>query len=68
MEETFLKLSDEEFKSKFGKTKPDKDAIIIVSCKLGGRSAKAQGILTQLGYTKLVEWLVNVTWYKLKVF
>lgn len=50
LEETFLKLSMEEFKSKVGKTKPDKDAIIIVSCKLGGRSAKAQGILTQLGY------------------
>lgn len=57
MEETFLKLSTEEFKSKFGKTKPDKDAVIIVSCKLGGRSAKAQGILTQLGYKKLVKLL-----------
>lgn len=32
---------------------PDKDTPILVSCKAGGRSAKAAAALEQLGYTKI---------------
>ena len=32
---------------------PDRDAPIMVSCKAGGRSARAAAVLEQLGYTRI---------------
>ncbi|XP_012276319.1 thiosulfate sulfurtransferase/rhodanese-like domain-containing protein 3 isoform X3 [Orussus abietinus] len=43
-------LSDEEFKNKFLKPKPSKQTKIILSCKMGRRSATVQEELKQMGY------------------
>nr|CAI5851032.1 unnamed protein product [Callosobruchus analis] len=49
--ETALKdLTDNQFRDKFGREKPDKQSLIIYSCLKGGRSAKAQELSQQLGY------------------
>lgn len=34
---------------------PDKDTAIMVSCKAGGRSARAAAVLEGLGYTKIAD-------------
>lgn len=49
LEET-LKLSDAEFKERFGRDKPADEAEIIFSCKLGGRATKAAEIAIGLGF------------------
>lgn len=49
LEET-LKLPDEEFKARFGRDKPQNDAEIIFSCKLGGRATKASEVAQSLGF------------------
>ncbi|XP_058457050.1 uncharacterized protein LOC131434400 [Malaya genurostris] len=48
--EQALKLSDDEFKSKFGRSKPQSDTEIIFHCKLGGRAQKAADTAIGLGY------------------
>lgn len=49
LEET-LKLSEAEFKERFGRDKPTDDTAIIFSCKLGGRATKAAEIAIALGF------------------
>lgn len=49
LEET-LKLSESEFKGRFGRDKPTDDTAIIFSCKLGGRATKAAEIAIALGF------------------
>lgn len=49
LEET-LKLSDEEFKTRFDRDKPSNETEIIFSCKLGGRAAKAAEVAIALGF------------------
>lgn len=51
LEET-LKLSDEAFKERFGREKPQEDTALIFSCKLGGRATKAAEVAEALGFTK----------------
>lgn len=49
LEET-LKLPDDEFKTRFGRDKPQNDTEIIFSCKLGGRATKASEVAQSLGF------------------
>lgn len=49
LEET-LKLSADDFKSRFGRDKPADDTEIIFSCRLGGRAAKASEVASELGF------------------
>ena len=45
-----LELNDEEFKSKFGISKPQKDQKIGSHCMMGGRAGKAADALKELGF------------------
>lgn len=49
LEET-LKLPADEFKTNFGRDKPDNDTEVIFSCRLGGRAAKAAEVAKELGF------------------
>lgn len=49
LEET-LKLSADEFKSHYGRDKPNNDTEVIFSCKLGGRATKAAEVAQSLGF------------------
>jgi len=67
IENTF-NMSSEDFNEKFGRPKPNLNDSITVSCKMGGRSAKAQILLRGLGYTNVknysggwMEWEKNYT-------
>lgn len=51
LEET-LKLSEDTFKERFGRDKPNPDTELIFSCKLGGRATKAAEVASALGFTK----------------
>lgn len=41
------------FAAEVQRAAPDKDAAVMVSCKAGGRSAKAAAVLEQLGYRNI---------------
>lgn len=47
-----LKLSPEEFKSKFGREKPSSDTEVIFHCMKGGRAQKAMDAAIELGFKK----------------
>ena len=49
---TLLPLAD--VPQKIGEVQPDKDAPLLLHCAVGGRSARAAGWLTQMGYTNVV--------------
>lgn len=50
---TVLKdMPNEEFLSKYGREKPDKNTRVIFSCKSGKRSATACNISHQVGFKK----------------
>lgn len=44
--------SNEDFRGRFGREKPSKDAQIIFMCKVGIRSDKAAQTVTELGFRK----------------
>ncbi|XP_055534470.1 rhodanese domain-containing protein CG4456 isoform X2 [Wyeomyia smithii] len=48
--EQALQLSEDEFKAKYGRTKPQPDTEVIFHCKMGGRAQKAADIATGLGF------------------
>ncbi|XP_055702980.1 rhodanese domain-containing protein CG4456 isoform X2 [Phlebotomus papatasi] len=48
--EDSLKLSNEEFKEKYGRDKPAKEQEVIFHCRMGGRAGKATDIATALGF------------------
>ncbi|XP_053684047.1 rhodanese domain-containing protein CG4456-like isoform X2 [Sabethes cyaneus] len=48
--EQALQLSDDEFKAKYGRTKPNPETEVIFHCKLGGRAQKAADMATGLGF------------------
>ncbi|XP_058828563.1 uncharacterized protein LOC131688372 [Topomyia yanbarensis] len=48
--EQALKLSEDEFKAKYGRGKPQPDTEIIFHCKLGGRAQKATDVAVDLGF------------------
>jgi len=49
---TLLPLAD--VPQRIGEVVPDKDAPLLLHCAVGGRSARAAGWLTQMGYTTVV--------------
>ena len=49
---TLLPLAD--VPQRIGEVEPDKDALLLLHCAVGGRSARAAGWLTQMGYTNVV--------------
>lgn len=52
MENAFSTVSEETFKDKYGKAKPNKDFPLIFTCLMGGRAARAVDIAEKLGYKK----------------
>lgn len=52
LEDVFTNVSDETFKEKYGKTKPNKDFPLIFTCLMGGRAARAVDVAEKLGYKK----------------
>ncbi|XP_024139494.1 thiosulfate:glutathione sulfurtransferase [Oryzias melastigma] len=51
--ESAFKLPPEEFKSKYGKVKPEKDSDdLVFHCQMGRRGAMATTKVYQLGYSK----------------
>lgn len=52
--EESLKLSPDEFKSKFGREKPKPENEVIFHCKMGGRAARASLVAESLGFVKYV--------------
>lgn len=53
--DSFLKnCSNQEFEKKFGRSKPNKDSLIVFSCKSGKRAESATNAAMALGYSKLL--------------
>lgn len=52
IDDVFKNTSPDDFKAKYGRTKPGFDDPIIVSCRSGRRSALAYELLEKQGYTK----------------
>jgi rhodanese-related sulfurtransferase len=44
-----------DFAAEVARAFPDKDTPILLSCKAGGRSARAAAVLAGLGYTRLAD-------------
>uniref|UniRef100_A0AAG5CZW0 Rhodanese domain-containing protein n=1 Tax=Anopheles atroparvus TaxID=41427 RepID=A0AAG5CZW0_ANOAO len=64
--EESLQLDDAQFKDKFGRSKPTRDADIIFHCGKGGRAQKATDLALTLGYRNArtykgsyMEWAVK---------
>ncbi|XP_039491521.1 rhodanese domain-containing protein CG4456 [Drosophila santomea] len=49
--EKALNLPDEVFAQTYGREKPAVDAVLIFSCKAGGRAARAANLASTLGFT-----------------
>ncbi|KAH8257889.1 hypothetical protein KR038_002778 [Drosophila bunnanda] len=49
--EKALNLPNEEFAQAYGREKPPTDAVLIFSCKAGGRAARAANLASTLGFT-----------------
>ncbi|XP_017103637.3 rhodanese domain-containing protein CG4456 [Drosophila bipectinata] len=48
--EKALNLPEEEFTKAYGRDKPAKEAVVIFSCKAGGRAARAANSARTLGF------------------
>jgi len=55
-------LPSDEIKSKAASQLPDKDAIILVYCRSGNRSAQAAKALIDLGYTRVYDFGGITNW------
>ena len=51
-----LELEEEEFKKKFGISKPQKNQIIGSHCMMGGRAGKAADALKEMGFVNAVSY------------
>ncbi|XP_017041179.1 rhodanese domain-containing protein CG4456 [Drosophila ficusphila] len=49
--EKALNLPDVDFAQTYGREKPAIDAVLIFSCKAGGRAARAANLASTLGFT-----------------
>ncbi|KAL3278981.1 hypothetical protein HHI36_016498 [Cryptolaemus montrouzieri] len=56
LENVFKNLSNEQFKSTYGKNKPEYSTEIILSCRSGKRSEMTQQILQKLGYCNVYNY------------
>lgn len=54
---TLGKLSEEDFKKKYNKTKPHEDTKIILSCRSGKRSGMVQEELKKQGYENVYNYM-----------
>lgn len=52
LEDVLVNMTEEDFKTIYGRDKPGKDFNIIFSCRTGKRSAQAQQLAIGLGYTR----------------
>jgi sulfur-carrier protein adenylyltransferase/sulfurtransferase len=59
---TLLPLAD--VPQRIGEVQPDKDAPLLLHCAVGGRSARAAGWLTQMGYTNVVSMKAPIGHWK----
>lgn len=50
--ESALNLADELFLKTYGRNKPTPDAVVIFSCKAGGRAQRAAVLAKSLGYAR----------------
>lgn len=64
--EEALKLSDAEFKAKYGRDKPKADQEVVFHCKMGGRAGRAAESAMGLGYKNVKnykgsfnDWIAN---------
>ncbi|KAH8310604.1 hypothetical protein KR044_002115 [Drosophila immigrans] len=48
--EKALNLPDTDFVTKYGRPKPTTEAVVIFSCKAGGRAARAANLAKTLGF------------------
>jgi len=53
LENKFTKWIDNDWQNAFGRNKPNKTDLIIVTSRIGVRSTKAKLLLEQLGYTNV---------------
>lgn len=49
---TLQNSNPSDFKAKYGRDFPDKNANLVFSCKLGGRASKAMDAAIQEGFVK----------------
>ncbi len=59
--EQALKLSDAQFKQKFGRDKPNFDNEVVFHCKMGGRAGKAAEAALGLGYKNVKNYKGSFT-------
>jgi len=57
--EKALNLPDEDFAETYGREKPAIDAVLIFSCKAGGRAARAANLANTLGFTKYIKLYIQ---------
>ena len=61
-----LELNEEDFKNKFGISKPQKDQKIGSHCMMGGRAGKAADALKELGFTNATSYTGSFKDWKAK--
>ena len=54
-------LPDEKFREKYGISKPDKEALFITSCKMGGRATKMRDKLNEMGFNMVKAYTGSMT-------
>ncbi|EDV94625.1 rhodanese domain-containing protein CG4456 [Drosophila grimshawi] len=64
--EKALNLPDGDFKTSYGRAKPSTDAVMIFSCKAGGRAARAANLAKTLGFTNAVAYAGSWTEWEQK--
>lgn len=57
-----VRMAMEEFDAKSAEVLPDKDALILVYCRSGNRSATASKILIEMGYTNVMDFGGIIDW------
>ena len=55
-----FKLSDKDFKGKFGRDKPNTDTEIIIYCREGRRAQDATMAFIELGYREVSKFYENL--------
>lgn len=61
---TAFALDEDAFKTKYGLGKPAKDAALVTHCLKGGRAAKGQEAMAELGFTGVQVYAGSFTDWK----
>ncbi|KAL7729136.1 hypothetical protein ACLKA6_009606 [Drosophila palustris] len=64
--ENALNLADADFEKSYGRAKPPTDAVIIFSCKAGGRAARAANLAKTLGFANAIAYAGSWTEWEQK--